>query len=681
MAAISNSYHFALGPALFVSNVYAALTTSSSAIPANGTYLVLCRAIVGGTSSNARVQYRLLHGATVFTDSEMIVEPAKNTGAAVNREQVYTYMTVYVASSGAEDIILQGRRGSGIASRGHGLEMGIQVIRLDADLTENTDWYFNENTTDQTTNSVFKQGAQVTVAAATAGNWLVIGNVNYDVDSSTSSFEIRLNRDSGAEVSPLSRREGENEATEVLTSTCIWSYNLTVGSHPIALEYRNDTGIVKFNHRSSRIFALRLDAFNEHAVDVQPGILGSGSDVQLGSVALSPSVTSDYLYLGQTATTNDDAGQVLTTLWLDEDGTKLPDTNSSTKFSAVTYDNTDLANTQTFARRNLANGASSYTVQLRAAAAGALDFWQDRCLVAFSMELASGAAPQLVEVEAASLTATGVEPGFSFGNINVAVEVASLTGFAPALTAGLGNLNVVVEAASLTATGVEPTTSSSLDVAVEAASLTLSAPSFTVVLTAGDVTILVEAASLALAAPALTVSLGNIDIAVEAASLTAAGQELDVALLIAVEAASITATGIEPDFGFGNINVAVAAASLTLQAPVIAVSAGALEDLVFFHVERVNVNTADYPTGTTFKFQVVVGQDSVTTTVIARLRNVTTGLDVTGSELTTTNTAPTLLESGNLTLPSGTNLYRAVFGGAAGGEYRCYMARIRAESD
>ncbi len=677
MAEIQNVRAFVGTEQTVASTTFTNVAGATVTVPADGSYILLCTAQVGGDHQNRHYWFRLAKDGALLGSSFGILEPAVSStpGATPQTRDHYGYMEWDNTYSAGEVITFQmlctAIGGVAIADM-----IQIVLIRTDVDLTANDFKYgTNSTVTDLTTSGVNFADTGLFTPNGT-DDWLVIAYGMFEAGASR-TITMSINRDSGAEIEPQVSRETEDGVERPNWVTTRTFKALSATPHRFQVQAQlNATSSIPPRHFESHIFAIRLNRFERHASDYVSATLGIGGPQQVNSVTVGAGTSAAALYLHGGAVSGGLGASAL--FWTEKGGAVTP-TNADQDNQGVAYDARDgppVSNI--YVDAPLAAGGATITSHADSTAAFGGIF--HRSLTVFSLELPA-TGDQTVFLEAASLTATGVEPGFSFGGINVAVEAASLTAQAPALTPAPGNLDTAVEAASVALAGVDPTVAlGNINVAVEVSSLALSAPAITVD-TSGPQTIPVEAASLSLSAPAITLALGNINVAVEAASLTASGVAITVVpvLTVAVEAASLTATA--PALGgiaLGGINVSVEASNLTLQAPVITVDAGAGVSLVFFHHTLGIVNPAtDYPPGAVYTLEVVLSQDAVANTVLCRLYNFTDGIEIPASEVSTTNTSPTQLESGAITLTAGTKSYRAYFGGEAGGEYRCHMARIK----
>jgi len=92
------------------------------------------------------------------------------------------------------------------------------------------------------------------------------------------------------------------------------------------------------------------------------------------------------------------------------------------------------------------------------------------------------------------------------------------------------------------------------------------------------------------------------------------------------------------------------------------------------------IGPSDFPATALFYFEAIIKTSSPVKVARARLYNVTDGIAVVGSEVTTTSTTAQRLRSTALTLASGAKEYRTEFGGVAGGLYTCYAADVIVDS-
>jgi hypothetical protein len=382
-------------------------TLASGSFVAGGKYLILCLAQIGGSSPSDTFGFRLAHGETpaAFTGAETTIEPA-----AQDDRHGYGYFTVFTQpGGGAEDVIFQIKTLNSTRTA-YADTIHIVAIRLDADLTENTDWFYNEDDdsgapTEHTT--TFAPFASITFTPDNADDdWLILANPSYLGDAVNVQVEYRVNRDSDTEVAPLFSQEGE-DTSEALTWLMHRVFTLTAASHTFAVEGRDDaTGIT--DHHSSRVFALRLNAFKDYdfvwnEAEFTPTATHTSFD-EIAAIDITPSTAADFLILGYMSFDAAVAGYQ-GYLRVQKGGTTTP-TGSDTALNsrARAYDSDDENPCATMALENL--GTSAQDLDLDATTdITTTPRYEDRSFVALSMELAAGAAPTTRRY---SLTVTGV---------------------------------------------------------------------------------------------------------------------------------------------------------------------------------------------------------------------------------------------------------------------------------
>lgn len=369
-----------------------AATAASGNFVAGGKYLILCIAQYGGTSSALHVGARLAYGATptVFLGSEIRVETAGAAGVARNQ---YHYFTVFdQPGGGAEDIVFQIKTFD-VDETVHADTIEIIWIRLDADLTENVDWVYNEDDDSGAPPELpVAWGTTYASKTWTPGNnnddWLVLANASYIANSATYQIEFRINRDSATEVAPLMSCEPE-DADEDHTHTLGRVFTLSNASHTLAVEGLEESASANAEHHSSRIFALRLDAFQDHGFfwNEDEISVATGSTWEIGNVDLTPTAQHDFFILGQAVV--DAAASMSFGHWMRIGGTDTP-TGTNDYRDIRTYDNADESPGSDGFIRSLAD--SLQAIDMFARTTSGTKYFEDRSVCVVSMELA-GAPP------------------------------------------------------------------------------------------------------------------------------------------------------------------------------------------------------------------------------------------------------------------------------------------------
>ena len=87
----------------------------------------------------------------------------------------------------------------------------------------------------------------------------------------------------------------------------------------------------------------------------------------------------------------------------------------------------------------------------------------------------------------------------------------------------------------------------------------------------------------------------------------------------------------------------------------------------------------EQPPGTTFFLEIGMFTSSALVEVKGRVFNITDGVVVSGSEVTTTETSYTVVRSGSFSLSPGLKKYRIEFGGQQGGVFSCHGGDVKPE--
>jgi len=89
------------------------------------------------------------------------------------------------------------------------------------------------------------------------------------------------------------------------------------------------------------------------------------------------------------------------------------------------------------------------------------------------------------------------------------------------------------------------------------------------------------------------------------------------------------------------------------------------------------LNPAWFPPGTTFRLRVIMFTSAAVIPARARLYDLSSGLPISGSDVSTTSTSEIEVLSDEFSLPSGQRQYRVEFGGEAGGVFKCAYSAVR----
>lgn len=181
-------------------------------------------------------------------------------------------------------------------------------------------------------------------------------------------------------------REVTND--ERLTWLLFRVYNLAVGPHTFTVQGRDDTATVANDHNSSRIFALNLTKFRDHADfwNEAETTINSASFSTVGNLAFTPQVQSDFLVMGFLASDIGVGGSANTNtqLRIQTNGVTTP-IGADAQTTSRSYDITDESPGGQIAITNL--GTSLQTINMDAGGSTTFPV-EDRSLFALSMTLA-----------------------------------------------------------------------------------------------------------------------------------------------------------------------------------------------------------------------------------------------------------------------------------------------------
>jgi hypothetical protein len=373
-------------------NYSTVLTLAAGSMVAGAKYLVLAQMNVGGGNVANQYGARLVHGGsdTVFLGSELITEAHGTVGDLHHM----TYMTVWTQPGSAEDIKLQVKTNN--ASNPVSWDTAnIVVIRLDDDLTENTDYWFNEDddsgapTALTTTEAPF---ANVTFTPA-AEDYLVIGHIQIACNNVAISHRVRLNRDD-TDLAPLYLWEGET-TNDNLTSMILRAYTLSASSQNIAIEAEDDGSGTQSDHVSSRLFILRLSAFEDHMspswneAEVAPS---KDTWSELATASVTPSTTGDWLLLGFAAYDAGGSGRTGYLRITDDAVAIVAGSDNLSNGACKSYDSTCENPMCRFGVVELSSAGANTLDMDGTTSSNSGGVLEDRAFAGFSLELAAGAA-------------------------------------------------------------------------------------------------------------------------------------------------------------------------------------------------------------------------------------------------------------------------------------------------
>jgi len=286
-------------------------THSSTNFVASGKYLILVMGkLFGETANTTEVFCKVRHGSTDFADSEMIYCPPTGGGSPASTfPNNYAWHTVWTAVS-SEDITVQIRGGTAADDVAMD-QITFVAIRLDADLTESTDWYSNvygSDPTSLTTSGV--NGATLSFTPPASTDWLVISSSRCDVGSEFESMGTRIvSTGTYAESVPSHEIEtDEPGAGSFVVQTCIRVFTGLAASTQTFTEQGFSDPSASGSRTHSSIFALNLNKFEKHVAAwtaASTGQLGTTAwaDAFQTGVSLTPDTAGDVWVVAHGAST------------------------------------------------------------------------------------------------------------------------------------------------------------------------------------------------------------------------------------------------------------------------------------------------------------------------------------------------------------------------------------------
>ncbi len=374
-------------------DVDAAAEIATGAFTGSKKYLVIVNALMRGSDINTVFGIKVVHGATptAFASSVMQIEP----NGEVGYDYDYFWWTVFDQPATPETIKVQFKTldsGQTVFAD----EVRVFAINLTDDLTENTDWHFDENTSGAThTTTAFGAGqtdrASVTFTPGSAGDdWLILSRTRIEVKAVGVNYEIATLDESEALVRQKITLEGEDLTDEFRVHTIPYvAEGLSAAEHTYQIQSRDDATGVN-DYVSSAVLALNLDLFESHSVIQTAGTIATtsftfGEIATLGSY--SPTTTGDHMVIGDALFAD---GFSESRLRLQFDGTSDPTGWETDDTQWRAWDGTDEFNMPVAVIRSISSGG--VTVDLDGASESTANFWSDRTIIAFSMELAAAGA-------------------------------------------------------------------------------------------------------------------------------------------------------------------------------------------------------------------------------------------------------------------------------------------------
>ncbi|KKN45875.1 hypothetical protein LCGC14_0678700 [marine sediment metagenome] len=327
-------------------NWLTALTVPGASFEDSTNYLMLVRAQVTGNNTSQLFGWRTQIGGVTPKGALHIQEPASSLPT---RRYSYIFLHKFTTAATAEDVTFDIQNFTDATKIVLADTITVFAINLD-ELTE-TDWYYGEDTTteDHPTISTWQDQASITFTPGNASDdWLILAGGGVIVNNTTKEWRYRINFDSDTEIVPDLAQEGEDTA-ELISWMLARPYTLSTAEHTFTVQSNDDSDVGDENqHDISKIFALRLNAFKEHAVfwsEVEiPGTLGFS---EIADMVFTPTDTGNGVLIGSAEFGTAKFGPV--TIRTQVDDISVPEGNDGA-FIADSFDNSDILFTPALAR-------------------------------------------------------------------------------------------------------------------------------------------------------------------------------------------------------------------------------------------------------------------------------------------------------------------------------------------
>ncbi len=358
-------------------------------------YLILIFGQIGcDNAGNASNEFHMVHGSTEFGSS--LWEGELNAAHAYN----HFWWTVHTQTATPEDIDFQMNSGSTTAGDEANLRnFRMYAIRIDDDLTENTDWFFDESSTTQAHEAA---GAWSNTNRATqawtptaVNDWLILWRTRIAANAGPipPQIESRLQYGvTGSEtvVTGTNSREREDPGDDRTTFGGFYiAKAVTAAGHTAFIETRDsETDTPQNDHLHSGVFILDLSKFLNHSDVLNTGsIAQSATFAQVATVTHDPDVAGDSLVFGSC---DNEANAASDDAWkrLQFGGTSDP-TDVESRISDDANDPDDDFGSTVMVMHNF---TASTAIDLDARATDTLNNVHHRQILAWSMELAAAAA-------------------------------------------------------------------------------------------------------------------------------------------------------------------------------------------------------------------------------------------------------------------------------------------------
>ncbi len=274
-------------------------------------------------------------------------------------------------------------------------ELTIYFIRLDEDLTEDTDWRVSVDTSGPTnhTNGMVSRVAETWTPATASHDWLIWGNAEIIINDNGEQYEIELFDSTGSAVLTSHSREGED--TDETQQRSLWTVleNLPATEQVVQVRTRDDVVGTANQYNEAEIFVLDLDVFEEHFYQHTATRLQQvdANEVEINNLEFTPARAVDFLLLAGVVADAEAAGR-RHHHWMQLGDVDTPANSGADPRKVQSFDADDAEHTSAASMPALAASAQNLDVMARWTSTGGSSGWSERRVLALSMELAAAPA-------------------------------------------------------------------------------------------------------------------------------------------------------------------------------------------------------------------------------------------------------------------------------------------------
>lgn len=300
----------------------AAATLTGAGFQANDDVIVLFFGIFHEANTGTQQNWRLQYAGATITNS--VANPQLDSSSfGANNGESQGYMTRVNLGGSIGDFTLQNQRAG--TSANVTIEKARIIVLRCADLgTENVDWFWNKSTTNVAHTTTYSGTSRASITwtpASATEDWLVLCSDHIAIDSTSVNAEGRVLLDGATLVAGDYSEEGEATSEEMTHLVLGIIENLSVASHTIAYQSRDDTATAANDHRESALLLIRAGKFPDlfWHTPADNSLVDDVSE-EIASISASLSEAQDAIVIASTRIDIGAADQA-TWFWVAQNGT------------------------------------------------------------------------------------------------------------------------------------------------------------------------------------------------------------------------------------------------------------------------------------------------------------------------------------------------------------------------